>query len=365
MVYIIFCLLVSALFQEKMREMLEDLRIDLGIPSSDDDDLGLTSTLSNSRKNRRNQQEHVATASAGGGKSPGRKTLPNLHSRSSPPVRGRTPSPEGKPPLPKGGSKGQGSRGYLDSTTSSLGLSQEYGSTKDGDSVFGTVTQTAVSSGTDPLQKDDTLNGGSLRADQDNGNTQDSTLLYQQQLQASLDHDSEDSEALSERPLHTQRSEEDQYTDRTGDDQYTDRTAQSSYRSQESQDLLDMQDTQRAGEYSPRTQDTQRSTEGGINTERTEGQMSDRTVDEYTSVTEEDEEAHYTERTLTETARSSHGNMDDSEKAITPRRKRSPKSPKTPKYASRTPEQVETARSEDMMNVTESDSIEISNIEDY
>lgn len=82
-----------------MQDMLDDLRIDLGIPEKDDDDtsLGLQSVPSSITAARRKNRRMVQAPNK----------LPNLHS--SIPLR-RSTSPDSKPPLPRPGSRGSRSR---------------------------------------------------------------------------------------------------------------------------------------------------------------------------------------------------------------------------------------------------------------
>lgn len=200
-----------------MREKLDDLRIDLGIPDDDEDasGTGLNSTLSHSRVSRRtkntyqHQQLHgTATIQ--------KKTLPNLHSyqgshshlngsKGSPKSRrsGRSPSSEGKPPLPLHGGKGSSTMG------STLGMSQDLNATDgsrgqevdDGDSVFATVTRNVTLEGSsadvlkvehDDLENnniEDTLQHPDDEDDIDENEAQ--TMLYRKQL-ASLDRSGSD-----------------------------------------------------------------------------------------------------------------------------------------------------------------------------
>ena len=122
-----------------MREMLEDLRLDLGIPDSDDEDgLGLKSTLdfsvdpeqTHARRKARTGKHHPAPPMTS-------QKLPNLR-HSGPPKR--SASPDAKPPLPRPGSRG--------STRTSLYGSNEFRASVEEPSVTEDLTGTGTGSST-------------------------------------------------------------------------------------------------------------------------------------------------------------------------------------------------------------------------
>ena len=176
----------------KMREMLEDLRIDLGIPADDAEDdpkgLGLTSTWSAShhathtssqRANRRVQYDAQQLSFT---------AKPNLHSKASPPQQRRTVSPGGKPPLPV---PRPDSSGGLKAPASPTTQSDAGGDAKQmREASVDVLTISHDDTAPDDFINSDTLLNSTLKganSTANSGDEQDQAALYEKHLANTLD----------------------------------------------------------------------------------------------------------------------------------------------------------------------------------